>query len=122
MKKPSKTFSTNQTFETGLIRSWWVILFILGCYLSYEHGLQKKDHDFAKLQAHYAELQKKKKLLLAQQEDLTRQINSQSDPAWVELALMKGLGLAPEGQTKVLFTNQKELLDNYNPALQAGFK
>lgn len=122
MKKPSKTFSTTQTFETGLIRSWWVILFILGCYLSYERGLQKKDHDFAKLQAHYAELQKKKKVLLAQQEDLTRQINSQSDPAWVELALMKGLGLVPEGQTKVLFTNQKELLDNYKPALQAGFK
>ncbi|HEV8051680.1 MAG TPA: hypothetical protein VGP47_04230 [Parachlamydiaceae bacterium] len=118
MKGPPKTFQTRQKLESGLIRSWWVILFILGCYLSYEHGLQKKDHDFAKLQVHYAELQKKKKMLLGQQEDLTRQINSQSDPAWVELALMKGLGLAPEGQIKVLFTNQKELLDYYKPGIK----
>jgi hypothetical protein len=101
------------TIEKLFIRSWWVILFMLSCYLSYEHGLQKKDSDFAKLQLQYSELQKKKKMLLAQQEDLDRQINSQSDPAWVELVLMKGLGLVPEGQTKVLFTNQTELLKHY---------
>jgi hypothetical protein len=109
--------STPSTISSGIeeifARSWWVILFMLGCYLSYEHGLQKKDVDFAKLQAQFNELQKKKKMLLMQQEDLTRQVNSQSDPAWVELALMKGLGLSPEGQTKVLFTNQSELLERY---------
>lgn len=99
----------------ALFRSWWVILFMLGCYFSYEQGLQKKDRDFAKLQLQYADLQKKKKLLLTIQEDLNRQINSQSDPAWVELTLMKGLGLVPEGQVKVLFTNQKELIERYMP-------
>lgn len=31
------------------------------------------------------------------------EINSQSDPAWVELMLMKNLGLVPEGQIKVFF-------------------
>lgn len=105
MKAPFKTL-TDQTMEEMFIRSWWVTLFILGCYLSYEHGLQKKDHDFAKLQVQYTELQKKKKRLMSQQEDFIRQLNSQSDPAWVELVLMKGLGLVPEGQTKVLFTKE----------------
>jgi hypothetical protein len=94
-------------FEEIVIRSWWVILFMLGCYLSYEHGLQKKDRDYSKLYMQYEDLQTKKKQLISKQEDLTRQINSQSDPAWIELALIKGLGLVPEGQTKVLFTKQK---------------
>jgi hypothetical protein len=92
--------------ETVFIRSWWVILFMLGCYLSYEQGLQKKERDFAKLQMQYAELLKKKKMLQTQQENFRRQLNSQSDPAWVELVLMKGLGVVPEGQTKVLFTKE----------------
>lgn len=116
MKVPSKISMTAHYMEEVFARSWWVILFILGCYLSYEHGLYKKDQDFAKFQAQYNELQKKKNFLLGQQEELDRQINSQSDPAWVELALMKGLGLVPEGQTKVLFTNQKELLERYKPS------
>jgi hypothetical protein len=111
MKAASKVLRPRRTIEEIAFRSWWVILFILGCYVSYEHGLQKKEREFVKLQLQYNELQKKKKLLLTQHEDLTRQINSQSDPAWVELVLMKGLGLVPEGQTKVLFTNQKELLE-----------
>ena len=113
MRASSNSSGIANGLEEIFIRSWWVILFILGCYLTYEHGLQKKDLDFAKLQAQFSELQKKKKVLLAQQEDLNRQINSQSDPAWVELALMKGLGLCPEGQIKVLFTNQEELLERY---------
>lgn len=113
MNRQPKTYQANQTIEIILANSWWVILFILGCYLSYEQGLKKKDHDFASLQIQYAALQKKRNLLLIEQEALNRQINSQSDPAWVELVLMKGLGLVPEGQTKVLFTNQKELLHYY---------
>lgn len=93
--------------EEIFVRSWWVILFMLGCYLSYEQGLQKKDRDFHKLHAQYEELQIKERVLLSQKESLNRQINSQSDPAWVELVLMKGLGLVPEGQTKVLFTEEQ---------------
>ena len=116
MKKQPKTWL--QKIEKTLINSWWVILFVLGCYLSYENGLQKKDQDLAKLQFQHTELQKRKKQLLLQQEDLKRQINSQSDPEWVELVLMKGLGLTPEGQTKVLFTNQRELLERYKPSIK----
>lgn len=93
--------------EEVFIRSWWVILFTLICYLCYEQALQKKEHDFAKLQSQYLELHKKKKVLQIQQEDFNRQLNSQNDPAWVELVLMKGLGLVPEGQTKVFFMKER---------------
>lgn len=114
----AETSQTGQTIEGAIIRSWWVILFMLGCYLSYEQGLQKKDLDFNKLHTRYIDLQRKKTMLMVQQENLNRQINSQSDPAWVELVLMKGLGLTPEGQTKVLFTNQMDLIERY----KHGFK
>ena len=100
------------TLADFFIRSWWVVLFILCCYFGYEQELLKKDHDFAMLQTQYDDLLQKNLQAKAHQEDLLRQINSQSDPAYVELILMKGLGLAPEGQTKVLFTNHQELLES----------
>lgn len=36
-------------------------------------------------------------------EELLRHLNSQSDPAFIELTLMKVLGVVPEGQTKYFF-------------------
>ncbi|MCE2983850.1 MAG: hypothetical protein LW832_09830 [Parachlamydia sp.] len=53
-------------------------------------------------------LQKEKRTALKRQEDLQLQINSQSDPAWIELTLMKGLGLVPEGEQKVYFQKRGE--------------
>lgn len=92
-----------QFFDQAFIRSWWVYVFILLCYMLYEQGLRSRNHDFNKLSAQLETLQKEKKELLAKQEELLLQINSQSDPAWVELTLMKGLGLSPEGASKYYF-------------------
>jgi hypothetical protein len=97
--------------NTVFIRSWWVVLFILFCYVCYEQGLRKRDVDFAKLHAQYIELLDEKQRALTKNEDLQMQINSHNDPEWVEMTLMKGLGLVPEGQTKVLFTDNEELLN-----------
>lgn len=81
----------------------WPVLFMLACYLAYEHGMRTWSKEYAMLKSHYMELEEEKQKLLSIQEDLALQINSQSDPAWVELTLIKGLGLVPEGQTKVYF-------------------
>lgn len=89
--------------EEVLIQSWWVILFILLCYMAYEQGMKKRQANFVKLYEQFKDLQIEKKRGLAIQKELLLKINSESDPAWVELTLMKGLGLVPEGQTKVLF-------------------
>ena len=90
-------------FDQLFIKSWWVYLFILFCYMLYEQGLRTRNRDFNKLKPQLEILQLEKKELLAKQEDLLLQINSQSDPAWVELTLMKGLGLIPEGAAKFYF-------------------
>lgn len=93
--------------EDLLIKGCWVVLFILTCYMFYEQGLKKRDLDFDKLHLQLVDLQHQKKEALSLREDLILQVNSQSDPAWVELVLMKGLGVIPEGQTKVYFTNKE---------------
>lgn len=54
-----------------------------------------------------SDIQIEKEAALNQQQDLRLQIISQQDPAWIELTLMKGLGLVPEGQQKILFSNPK---------------
>lgn len=64
-------------------------------------------------------------------EKLLKQINSQSDPAWVELTLIKVLGLIPENHRKIYFQqpggssdHSTELdIDESTPTmLQQGFE
>lgn len=90
-------------FPLSLSRFVWTILVLLACYLAYEQGMRTWSKEYTVLKRHYLELEEEKKKLLGIQEDLLLQINSESDPAWVELILIKGLGLVPEGQTKVYF-------------------
>lgn len=89
---------------SGLIRqSWWVLLFISACFLVFLHFGGKKNQVISSLEQHLRSYRVQKASLLQENEDLKLQINSQSDPAWIQLTLMKGLGLVPEGQLKVYF-------------------
>lgn len=49
------------------------------------------------------QLSKSKDLASLLQEDLLLQLNSREDEAFIELTLMRRLGLVPEGQRKVHF-------------------
>ena len=90
-------------FEQLFLKSWWVILFGIISYMLYEQGMKKRDQEYARLQEQYRDLEKQKKDATTLHAKLLLEINSQSDPAWVEQVLMKGLGLVPEGQIKVFF-------------------
>lgn len=94
-----------KTVEKWIFKTWWVVLFALICFAFYERGIGNKSRDYAQLQRQLQELQDEYASQVKTQEDLHLQINSQSDPEWQELVLMKGLGLVPEKQTKVFFTN-----------------
>ncbi len=91
----------------GMIRSWWVILFVLFCLMCYEQGIKQRETDFLKLTEQLLTLQHQKKEALALKQKLLDQINSESDPAWIELTLMRELGLSPKGSTKVLFVSSE---------------
>lgn len=85
------------------VHSWWMIAFIIVCTLFYEKGLEERELLYQQLTQKLTDLQQEKKNALHQRQNLQLQINSQSDLAWVELTLMKGLGLVPDGHKKVYF-------------------
>lgn len=86
-----------------VIRSWWMFAFLLACAILYEQSLQQREEIYQQLNEQRRALQEDKQLALEKQERLLRQIHSQQDPAWIELTLMKELGLVPEGHKKVYF-------------------
>lgn len=92
----------NAFFQYG-----WVLLCMLCCCFMYLHAMKKKRQVLEVLKCQLYALQSEKKFLLEEKQDLKLQINSQNDPAWIELTLMKGLGLVPEGQLKVHFTKDE---------------
>lgn len=68
--------------------------------------MQKKALVAKALQEQLNRLNEQKEQLLVEHEDLVLQIQSQSDPAWIQLTLMKGLGLVPDGQMKIFFQSE----------------
>lgn len=95
----------SQKEKQGTIaKNWWVVVFISFCGIVYYNSVCKKNVVLASLDRHLEALSEEKALALEEKEDLLLQINSQSDPAWIQLTLMKGLGLVPEGQLKVYFS------------------
>ena len=90
-------------YEMAFRKSWWVFLFMALCYLLYSHGMQKKVFTYQDLASRFDRLSHQKELVLQEKEDLLLQVQSQHDPAWIEMALIKSLGVVPEGQIKVFF-------------------
>ena len=74
----------------------------------YERGIRALNENGRQLIDKLEELQNEKNNLLKLQEELQLQINSQNDPEWIELTLMKNLGLVPEGQYKIYIQKAKE--------------
>ena len=72
--------------------------------------MQKKVFAYRELKARFDLLSHQKELAIQERDDLFLQVQSQNDPSWIEMALMKSLGLVPEGQTKVYFKNREQTL------------
>jgi len=100
--KNNKTL-TVKLFNILVVRSWWVIIFMLVCYIGYDMGIKKRNTAIYDMKCKYNALLKEKQLVLAKKEDLDLRFRSQSDPAWIEMVLMKELGVVPENQIKVHF-------------------
>jgi len=70
----------------------------------YLHFTQTKKSQIEELSSRFAEMKKEKLVALQERESLRLQIESQSDPSWIEMILMRDLGVVPEGWLKVHFT------------------
>ncbi|NGX35005.1 MAG: hypothetical protein K1060chlam1_01373 [Candidatus Anoxychlamydiales bacterium] len=102
-KKSNKTY-TSKIFEI-ILKSWWVILFIMVCSLGYDLGIKKRKVAITQMKTKYNNLLAQKAFAISKKEDLTLKLSSQSDPSWVEQVLMKELGVVPENKIKVHFKN-----------------
>lgn len=93
--------------EQIVLRNWWVFVFCLFCFIAYEKGLYQYKNDLEYLTKRMEELKIEKMKQKQVYASLSGQIQSQSDPAWIELTLMKELGVVPEGQKKVYFQDDE---------------
>jgi hypothetical protein len=99
----------NFCFKRGIVaKNWWVLIFISICSVVYFNSVGKKNEILTTLDRHLKALEREKEILIEEKEDLLLQINSQNDPNWIQLILMKGLGLVPEGQLKVYFCSDDD--------------
>jgi hypothetical protein len=89
--------------------SWsWVIALAILCFGLYEQATRILDKEMNLLKEQIEQIANEKTKLLSLQEELKSEIQSQNDPAWVELVLIRCLGLVPEGSTKVYFSRDSK--------------
>ena len=84
-------------------RYWWVIVFCVVTSLIYFHLLKEKRNTIDSLSMRFEQMEKAKYSSLQQRDDLQLRIASQNDPAWIEMIMMRDLGVVPEGFLKVHF-------------------
>ena len=95
----------SRLFHAIFVRSWWVILFIVFCIVGYDQSVQLTDHEYERLLNQAHALEEYKLDALMQQKELSLQLNSTNDRNWMELTLMRRLGLVPQGYIKIYFQN-----------------
>lgn len=88
-----------KSFQAALLFSW-----VFFCYHVFS-DLKKKQFDLQK-QIESVDFQKKE--TEKQIFRLKEQLQSQHDPAWIELVLMEQLGMVPEGMTKIVFQEEED--------------
>ncbi len=84
-------------------RNWWVLAFCTVAVLTHFHFIKEKKNGVHLMALRIEEMMREKLLALQKREDLQLRIASQSDPAWIEMILMRDLGVVPEGFLKVHF-------------------
>jgi hypothetical protein len=91
--------------------SWWVGVFVLFTYMLAMKTSHDKGEKIAQMAEQLRMLNEDKTLALMNRDRLLCEIESQTDPLWIEMILMQKLGVIPEGQTKVRFKKERE--DSY---------
>jgi hypothetical protein len=84
-------------------RCWWVFTFCAATLFVYFQSQKEKTGAIRELAFRLEEMHKEKQQVLSIRENLQLRIASQNDPAWIEMILMRDLGVVPEGFLKVHF-------------------
>ncbi len=102
----------SRLFEEIVLKSWWVILFLFLATFAYEQASFSKAQEKKNLLEELRTLELAKKVAENRQDELQVQIESREDSRWIEMVLMRGLGLVPEGAIKIHFIPSKTANSN----------
>lgn len=91
------------TAFSWLRETWWVFSFCCLTGLVYLHAVKNRNASLQEMAFRCREMEKHRFEVLQEKEDLSLRIASQHDPAWVEMVLMREIGVVPEGWVKVHF-------------------
>lgn len=82
---------------------WWVAAFCTFSVFAYSQASAGKKRAIAELSSRIEEISAEKIASKQLKEELLLAVSSQEDPAWIEMVLMRDLGVVPEGWLKVHF-------------------
>lgn len=82
---------------------WWCMLCCFAISLVYLHAMKGKQAALREISFRYHEMEKQLAAAMEEKEDLELRLASQNDPAWIEMVLMREIGVVPEGWMKVHF-------------------
>lgn len=85
------------------IKSWWVWAFAIVCFGLYEQAAMKLERDITSLDKEISSLEARIIESSGKQQYLKLQQECFNDPVWIELSLIRVLGMVPEGYTKIYF-------------------
>ncbi|MDN3504270.1 MAG: hypothetical protein P0S95_01685 [Rhabdochlamydiaceae bacterium] len=90
-------------FKPLLKEWWWVCCALMLSCAFHLHAKNQKQIAFSSLSSTLYAINAKKSIEIDLNRELKLRISSQSDPEWIKLMLMKGLGVVPNGHIKVHF-------------------
>lgn len=91
----------SRLFDVLIVRSWWVILFLLTSLLIFDVTMRMRQEEEKRLLAKVTKIEEQLHHSRSLQHHLHAELASHDDPQWIELLLMRNLGLVPDGYTKL---------------------
>ncbi|MGR3973533.1 MAG: hypothetical protein QRY72_03055 [Candidatus Rhabdochlamydia sp.] len=83
----------------------WFLCLVACSAVAFGYLMKQKEESYQLMVNKLKELEQEREKALCHQEELRLQIQSQSDPLWVEMVLKRQLGMVSQGQTKIYFHN-----------------
>ncbi len=82
---------------------WWVFTFAIVAFGVYEQAAMKLEKEISNLDREVESLKRRIQEAKERHTELALEQESMNDPAWIELTLIRTLGMVPEGYTKVYY-------------------
>ncbi|MDE3055113.1 MAG: hypothetical protein KGI80_00230 [Verrucomicrobiota bacterium] len=81
----------------------WLFFLLIPLFFTYACAMRTKKSQVQRLVLQIQEKERERDLALQKREDLQLQIASKNDPSWIEMLLIRELGVVPEGWLKIHF-------------------